>query len=409
MSTLPEAAAPVAANAGSVPSTVGALAGLSLCMLLPSLGTSIATVALPTFAEDFAASFNDVQWIVLAYLLANTAAMVGVGRLGDTLGRRRLLMAGLAVFTLASVLCGVASELWQLVAARAVQGIGAAALIAMTMALVGDTVPKRQTGRAMGLLGTTSAIGTALGPSLGGVLVHGFGWPALFFINVPLGALALFLAWRHLPPDHRTAAAPGRAASPSIRWATLRDPTLSAGLAMSAIVSAVMMATLVVGPFYLGRAFGLASAAIGLAMSAGPVVSALAGVPAGRAVDRHGAARMTIVGLVGMVCGCLALGLVPAAWGIAGYVLPLAVLTAHYALFQAANNTAVMKDVAPDRRGVASGLLNLSRNLGLILGASVMGSVFAFAGMGWTFVLAAGLLVAALAIAAVRVLGKEAR
>src|SRR5205085_6462518 len=142
-------------------------------MLLSSLGTSIANVALPTLAQAFAASFQEVQWIVLAYLLAVTALIVGVGRLGDIVGRRRLLLAGLVLFTAASALCGAAPTLWMLVAARAAQGLGAAIMMSLTMALVGETIGKDRTGSAMGLLGTMSAIGTALGPSLGGILIAG--------------------------------------------------------------------------------------------------------------------------------------------------------------------------------------------------------------------------------------------
>ena len=170
------------AVAGSVertPSVRWALASLSLSMLLSSLGTSIANVGLPTLAQAFNASFQEVQWIVLAYLLAITTLIVSVGRLGDITGRRRLLLAGIFLFTVASSLCGVAPTLGLLIAARAAQGLGAAIMMALTMAFIGDTVPKEKTGSAMGLLGTMSAIGTALGPSLGGVLIAGLGWPAI--------------------------------------------------------------------------------------------------------------------------------------------------------------------------------------------------------------------------------------
>src|SRR4051794_35482113 len=162
-------------------------------MLLSSLGTSIANVGLPTLAQAFAASFQQVQWVVLAYLLAITTLVVSVGRLGDVAGRRRLLLGGIAVFTAASALCGAAPTLGVLIAARAAQGLGAAVIMALTLAFVGETVPKARTGSAMGLLGTTSAIGTALGPSLGGILISGFGWRAMFLVNVPLGLLALLL------------------------------------------------------------------------------------------------------------------------------------------------------------------------------------------------------------------------
>ena len=207
-----------------------------------------------------------------------------------------------------------------------------------------------------------------------------------------------------------------RAASPLIRLAMFRDPVLRASLAMSMLVSTVMMATLVVGPFYLSGALGLDAALVGIVLSVGPLVTALTGVPAGRLADRFGARRMTIVGLVGMAAGCFLLSMLPATLGIPGYIVPIVVTTVGYALFQTANNTAVMTDVQADQRGVISGMLNLARNLGLITGASVMGAVFALAsaasdlttarpdavaaGMQITFAVAALLIVVALAIAA---------
>ena len=193
----------VAGEGDRGPSVRGALASLSLSILMASLGTSIANVGLPTLAQAFSASFQEVQWIVLAYLLAITTLIVSVGRLGDLTGRRRLLLAGIFLFTAASILCGVAPTLWTLIAARAVQGVGAAIMMALALAFVSETVPKAKTGSAMGLLATMSAIGTALGPSLGGLLISGLSWRAIFLIDVPLGTLTLLLAHRYLPVDRR--------------------------------------------------------------------------------------------------------------------------------------------------------------------------------------------------------------
>ena len=246
----------------------------------------------------------------------------------------------------------MAPTLELLIASRALQGLGAAGMLALTMAFVAQTVPKARTGSAMGLLGTMSAVGTALGPSLGGILIAGFGWRAIFLVNVPLGLLTLFLAHRFLPTDSREAdagptgfdyvgtlllaltlgayalavtiedgtfgpfnltlmlaavagltlfiVAEARTASPLIRLGMFRDPVLSAGLITSALVSTVLMTTLVVGPFYLSRALELDPASVGLVMSMGPLVAALISAPAGRAVDRLGATRMILVGLIGV-------------------------------------------------------------------------------------------------------------
>jgi MFS family permease len=398
-------------------------------MLLPSLATSVANIGLPPLAQAFATSFQAVQWVVLAYLLAVTALIVCVGRLGDILGVRRLLVSGIFLFTAASALCGVASELWQLLAARALQGLGAAVMMALTTAFVGDVVPKERAGSVMGLLGSMSALGTTLGPSLGGVLIWAFDWQAIFLVNVPLGILTGLLALRFLPEGSRklqagrssfdyagtlllvstltayalamtlgrgdfgllnaamlVATAVGaslfvlveaRAATPLIRLEMFRGRRFRAGIAMNALVSTVMMATLVVGPFYLSRALVLDAVLVGLVVSVGPLVATLTGVPAGRMVDQVGGERTAVGGLAGMTVGLLLLSFSRPTLGVPGYVIPIVLVTASYAMFQAANNTAVMADIPPEQRGVVSGILNLSRNLGLITGASVMGAIFA--------------------------------
>jgi len=444
-----------------------ALLSLSLSMLMSSLDTSIANAGLPALARAFAAPFQAIQWVVLAYLLAITSLIVGVGRLGDMAGRRRLLLFGIALFTAASLLCGVAPSLWFLIAARALQGLGAAVMMALTLASVGETVPKVKTGSTMGLLGTMSAIGTTLGPSFGGLLIAGFGWRFIFLVNVPLGVANYLLAQRFLPPDRQRqatnrssfdlrgtlilavtlaayslamtagrstfgaasvalllAAAAGailfvraevNAPSPLLRLEMFRNRGLSACLGMSALVSTVVMSTLVVGPFYLSGGLGLSASLVGLLLSVGPLAAALAGVPAGRLVDSFGARRMTFAGLCGMAAGCLALSWLPSGFEVAGYLAPIVCMTTGYALFQAANNTAVMADAGQEQRGVISGMLSLSRNLGLITGAAAMGAVFSLAtgvpnvataspqalatGLRITFGVAALLMVGALAIA----------
>jgi len=133
------------------------LTALSLSILLSSLSTSIVNVALAQLALSFHTTMQAVQWVVLSYLLAITVLIVSVGRLGDIIGRRRLLLLGLLIFVIASGLCAIAPYLWLLMAARALQGLGAAVMLALAMALVGEVLPKEKTGSAMGLLGSMSA------------------------------------------------------------------------------------------------------------------------------------------------------------------------------------------------------------------------------------------------------------
>ncbi len=417
-------------NAAVRPVRRWALVALSLSVLMSSLDTSIANVALPAMAQALGASFRQVQWIVLAYLLVVTSLIVSAGDLGDRLGRKRLLLSGIALFTAASLACGLAPTLNTLVAARALQGVGGAFMLALTLAFVGETVDESRRGTAMGVLGTMSAVGTTLGPSLGGVLLARYGWPMIFLVNLPLGAVNLWLAAVSLPADASLARTPRRsfdllgtillvatlsayalsmtiggsvargslallalaavgafgftrrmlrARSPLVSLALLRDERVRVGLSSSVLVSTVMMATLVVGPFFLHRALQLDASRVGLVMSVGPLVSALAGVPAGRLVDRFGTARTTKVALSTLTLGLTVFAIAPQHFGVIGYLVSISLVTASYAQFQAANNTSVTQAARPEQRGVIAGMLGLSRNVGLISGASVMGAVFALA------------------------------
>lgn len=440
-------------------------AGLALSVLVASLGTSAANVALPTIARELDGTFAQTQWVALAYLLAMTATSLTVGHLGDLFGRRRILWAGIAVFTAAAALCAIAPTLGMLIAARALQGVGAAVMMALPLARARDMVPAERLGSVMGLLGTTAAVGTAAGPALGGILITVAGWPTIFAAMVPLGVLAAALTGRSTADANGTAAsrrgfdvggvllltaavalytlgvtAPGtgeswptlpllggavvtaalfvlresRATHALLPPTLLRNRGISVGAILNLIVGTVMMSTLVVGPFFLAGGLHLAPAAIGATMAAGPLASICTGFLAGRAVDRFGTRRTTSLGLVAMIGGALALALLPTWWGLAGYITGTVLLAPGYQLFLAANNTGVLSATPAERRGVTSGLLGLSRNLGLVTGASVLAALFAAASgspeitaaspealgsaLRVTFLTTAALLVAAVAL-----------
>ena len=215
------------------------------------------------------------------------------------------------------------------------------------------------------------------------------------------------------------------ATSPLIKMSALGNWEMSSSLLMNVVVATVMMTTLVVGPFYLSRALSLSPALVGLTMSVGPFISILSGFPSGRAVDRVGPHFILMVGLSLMVIGLLLMSAVSHIYGVTGYIFAISFLTPGYQLFQAANNTAVMMNVPADQRGAISGMLTLSRNMGLISGASLMGAVFASAsgsvdiatgrpseiaiGMHWTFLTAACLIAVALAMSIFRRTPKSKR
>ncbi|WP_434279415.1 MFS transporter [Acinetobacter sp. CE-15] len=383
---------------------------LGLSMLLASLGTSIANIALPTLAEVFLLPFIQVQAVVIGYLISLTITVVIAGRLGDRYGCKSMLIVGLIIFSLASLLCSVAPSLWILVVARSFQGIGAAFLMTLAMALTRQTVSKSQLGRAMGMLGTISALGTALGPVLGGFLLVVSGWQSIFGLQFILAGIAIILARVLLPNDYIKKEIP---ALTSLQT----DQNITPNLMVNLLVAAFMMTTLVIGPFYLSLGLNLDQIQVGLIMGIGPVVAILSGIPSGRLVDRWGGRYIVTIGLIFLIIGSSMLAILPKLMGISGYIMPIIILTSGYQLFQAANNTMTLADVPKARQGVVSGLLNLSRNMGLIIGASVMGAIFSFGvgtnqliqatalaiidGMQLTFICAGALMVVGLLISCV--------
>lgn len=402
-----------------------AVAGLALAILTASVGTSAANVALPALVTAFTATPGQVQWVVVAYLLAVTSISVTAGSAGDRWGRRRVLLAGISIFTVGAVAGALAPSLVTLVIARGVQGVGAAVMTALPLALARDLVADGRTGRIMGLLGTTSAVGTALGPALGGALIGWGGWTAPFWMMALLGAAALPLAvtvpsartitrTRHRfdatgnvllgagiatyalaltapMPNWPTGTLLGgaaalligflvverRADAPVLAPALLRHRTITTGMITNILVATVMMTTLVVGPYALHDGLQLPLPLVGLVMAVGPVTSAISGVLAGRLVDRTSPPIMITVSLTILTVGAAALATVPTWWGVAGYIGALFILTPGYQLFLAANNTHTLSATDPTQRGAIAGALGLSRNLGLITGASAMGALYA--------------------------------
>lgn len=385
-----------------------AVPALVLTTVMAALAMSVANVALPQVSTAFGVSMAMSQWVTLSYLLASTLLIVLIGRLADMWGRGRVLLAGMGLFAVASLGAGIAPGFWELVAARAVQGVAAAAMTALPMALVREIVPVEKVGRTMGLLGSSMAAGMALGPALDGFVVAGPGWRWVFLMLVPLTLVALLLATKGLP--HRAPATSGTRA-PLFDVEVVRSARILPGLGLAFLVAFIMMTFTMVPPFYLTRALGLENSTMGLVMAVGPVVAILAGVPSGRLVDRVGPARVVIVGLSLLLLASLGLVVVPALIGLAGFLLFAVTITPGNQLFMAANNTEVMARSGREHQGAVAGMLNLARNLGFVVGTPVMGLVYEAAassaagpagatlGLQATFALAAVAGVAALLLA----------
>lgn len=399
------------------------VSGPCFSIVLASLGTSAVAVTLPELSDNFRDHGINSALVVSAYILATTALIVPVGRAGDYFGKRSVLVVGLFLYILGAFLAFKAPTLPMLIASRFIQGMGAAGMMAMPLALVRDFVPSNQVGRWMGALGTMSAIGTASGPAVGGAVVAAFGWRAVYLLQIPLAAaamafcllyihntrrinehkgidllgasaLAIFLAALTFVVsdladgfDVASAMAAGgaffaflwiekRSRSPIIPLGLLRSAHLRVSLAMNAIVSLVMMGILVVGPFFLMDGLDLTTTQMGLAMSVGPVMSALSGIPAGRLTERIGADRAVFLGASAMVVSTGLMAGLPYIFGLAGFVLAFVLLAPSYQVFLAALNTSVMIQASEQDRGVTSGILNLGRNFGFILGAGAISALF---------------------------------
>ncbi len=403
--------------------TLAALSGPGLSIILAAMGTSAAAVTLPQLSDGFRGDGVDVTLVVSIYVLATTALIIPVGRAGDLFGKRIVLVLGLCTYILGTFLACQAPALPFLVASRFVQGAGAAAMLAMPLALVRDFVPVGQVGRWMGVMGMMSAIGTASGPALGGAVTASWGWRAVYLLQIPLAFVALTLCMIYVLDRKRGDTSGGlnlpaagalavslaaftflvsdiasgfdiraavlvvgaffmfliiesRSNRPIIPINLLRSTHLCLSFVMNAIVSAVMMGMLVVGPFFLIDGLGQTTAQMGLAMSVGPIASALSGMSAGRLTERVGAGRAVLLGALAMTVATAAMAGLPYLFGLIGFILAFIMLAPSYQVFLAALNTAVMEKAAEQDRGVTAGVLNLSRNFGFILGAGTTSTIF---------------------------------
>lgn len=403
------------------------LIGLSLAILMSSIDSTIVTVGLPTIAKDLNSSYASMQWIILSYLLSITTFIIGIGRIGDMLGKKRLYLWGIAIFTIASLLCGLSSTIVFLIVSRVAQGIGASVLMALSFALVGDAVPKERMAHAMGILTSVLTLGIALGPSLGGVLIEIFGWHIIFLVNVPIGIATFVIALKF--PESEVAekrlefdwlgvivlagtlicynmgitlseSQGGRAivillmllsvvgailfvriekrvASPLINFELFRDRIISGSLGISVLLYAVIMCVGMVLPFYLANAQGRSTFEVGLLVAVGPLATTIMGPIAAKVATRFGNRHVMIAGMIGFGFGCFLMTTLTPNTSALGFALRIAISNGSFAFFQTPNNAAIMVSAKPEQRGVVSGLLNLARTLGQTTGAALMGAIFA--------------------------------
>ena len=399
---------------------------LGTFMLL--VDVTIVNVALPDMAVDLHTSFSALQWVVDAYALALAALLMGIGSISDIVGHRRAYIAGLALFAVSSLVCGIAPNVGLLIAARAVQGVGGAAMFATTFALLNSSYRGRDRGTAYGMWGAVSGASAALGPIIGGLLTQGLSWRWIFFVNLPVSVAAVLMSLRVLsgerPSDRRRVDLPGMAAftvsAAAIVFASIRSSDdgwiswqvlgllLLSAVALTGFVSierrsdhalldlglfgnrsfvGIMVAALLVN-FAAFAYFTYTSIWLQSLLGLTPIEAGLTGLPlsvaaflvsAGIGRFLHKSAPgpiigggLILIGIGGLLCA-LFVGAdsswpaLVAGFAISGIGVGLATPTL---------GSSAMASVQPERGGMAAGAVNTARQLGFALGIAVLGSIF---------------------------------
>jgi EmrB/QacA subfamily drug resistance transporter len=395
---------------------------------------SIVTVAYPTLRTAFHAGLGSVTWVGLAYLLVLVALVTAVGRFADIVGHKLLYTYGFMVFIAGSTLCGLAPSLGALDGFRVLQAVGAAMLQANSVAIIALAMPPEKLGRAIGIQGTAQALGLALGPTLGGLLIAAGGWRLIFFDNVPVGVVACVLAWfliprsRHLQRKTRldwagltlfvpavaallyaiTSLADGegrvtvgivgllvgcavlgaafllrerRTSAPMLDLNLFRRAGFSAGISSGLLSYLVMFGALYATAFYLESGpQHLGSGITGLELSVMPVAFGVVAPFSGRAADRLGARSLTVAGMLLAAAALAVLGVAHPSG--AALLPPLAALGAGLGLFTPPNSAAIMGAAPREEAGVASGVLNMTRGMGTSMGQALAALVLSLAAAG---------------------------
>ena len=403
------------------------LSAVAMGIFLATIDGSIVNVALPTLSAALGADFATVQWVVLSYLLTITTLLAVVGRLADMYGRKRLYNSGFVVFTVGSLLCGLSPSVGWLIGFRVLQGVGAALILALGLALVTEAFPPQERGRALGIAGSIVSIGIVTGPTLGGVIIENLSWHWIFFVNVPIGIVGTYLVWRNIPatrPPGGQAFDFGGAATlclgllgillglttgqqegftspqalglfvfglffllalfyiqrrhpqPIIDPVLFRNRLFTVNLVTGLLVF-VGLGSGVLIPFYLETVLGYSVQQVGLLLAVVPIALGIVSPISGVLSDRLGSRPISVLGLAVTLLGYLTLSTLSTETTAVGFMLRYVLVGVGVGLFQSPNNSAMMGTAPRERLGVASGLLAMTRNLGQTVGIAVLGALWA--------------------------------
>lgn len=401
---------------------------VSLGIFLATIDGSIVNVALPTLVRELQTDFATVQWVVLAYLLTLTTLMLSVGRLADMLGKKSIYGTGFVVFTLASALCGLAPTVVWLIGFRVLQAVGAAMVFALGSAIVTEAFPPQERGQALGITGLIVSLGIVIGPTLGGILIEGFSWHWIFFVNVPVGILGTLLVWKFIAstkPSGRQRFDYGggltlfvallalllaltlgqnwgftdsrvwlllatwlifmfvfvrlerTTAHPMIDLRLFGNRLLNVNLITGFMVFIAISGAIVLIPFYLENVLGYNTRQVGFMLAALPVALGVTAPVSGWLSDRWGTRPLTVIGLAVLGVAYYTLSTLTNTATVFAFVWRYALIGLGVGIFQSPNNSAVMGSAPREQLGVVSGLLAVTRTLGQTTGIALLGALWA--------------------------------
>ncbi|MDI9549800.1 MAG: MFS transporter [Chloroflexota bacterium] len=404
------------------------MAAISMGIFLATIDGSIVNVALPTLVDDLNTNFSTIQWVVLSYMLTLTTLMLGIGRLADIRGKKRIYFWGFVLFTIGSLLCAVSSTVEMLIAMRVAQAIGASMILALGPAITTEAFPSSERGKALGVTGSMVSIGIISGPVIGGLILGQASWHWIFLVNLPVGVLGAWMVRRFvpdLPPAGgrrfdfagavtlfismislllgltfgQTAGftAPAvlalfagwlifliafilielRVPEPMIDLRLFRNRLLRVNLFTGFMTFIANSGTILLLPFYLQKARGLDVTAVGLMMAVTPIAVGIVAPLSGSLSDRVGSRPISVAGLIMLLTGFFSAATLTESTPVFGYVLRLLPIGLGMGLFQSPNNSAIMGSVPRRALGVTSGLLAVTRTLGQTVGISIMGAIWA--------------------------------
>lgn len=393
-----------------------------------ALDGSVVNTVLPLLQKSLHTEVAAVEWVVTIYLLTLSGLLLSFGRLGDLRGHKTAYLAGFGIFVISSALCGLASTVVMLVAFRLVQAIGAAMLAANAPAILTKTFPARQRGQALGMSATMTYLGLTVGPALGGWLASIFGWRIVFYINVPIGMVALWLSQHFIPHDtpekvteqfdmpgalvfiiglvtlltalnqgHEWGwASPAilgllvvavllllafgyietRAAEPMLDFTLFRNAIFTLSIASAIFNYICIYSVIFLLPQYLIAGRGLNTAQAGLLLTAQPVVMAIAAPLSGTLSDHIGVRLPATLGMGILGAGMLLLTRLGSVTPWVQIALSLAIVGLGTGIFVSPNNSAVMGAAPRNRQGIASGVLATARSFGMVLGIGIAGAIY---------------------------------